>query len=54
MADKEGPQAPAPQGAHDSPTPQNAPPPQNPQIPIVPNAPQPPEHCTYLHHTFHH
>ena len=40
MADKEGPQAPAPQGAHDPPAPQNPAPPQNPQIPIVPNAPQ--------------
>ena len=33
MADKEGPQTPVPQGAHDPPAPQN------PQIPIVPNAP---------------
>ena len=43
MADKEGPQAPAPKGAHNSPAPQNPPPSQNPQIPIVPNAPQAPE-----------
>ena len=37
MADEEGPQAPAPQGAHDPP------PPQNPNNPIIPNAPQAPE-----------
>ena len=43
MADKEGPQAPAPQGAQGPPDLQNPPPPQNPQIPIVPNAPQVPE-----------
>ena len=45
MADKENPQAPAPQGAHDPPAPQN------PQIPIVPNAPQAPEalHLPALH-----
>ena len=43
MADKEGPQAPAPKGAQDPPAPQNPPPPQNPQITIVPNAPQAPE-----------
>ena len=49
MADKEGPSAPVPQGAHDPlapqnppppPNPQNLPHPQNPQIPIVSNAPQ--------------
>ena len=48
MADEEGLQALAPQGAHDHPAPQDPPPPQNPQnplppqnpqIPIVPNAP---------------
>ena len=43
MADKEGPQDPVPQGAHDPPTPQDHPPPQNPSIPIVPYAPQAPE-----------
>ena len=43
MADKEGPQAPAPQEAHDPPAPQNPPLSSNPQIPIVPNAPQAPE-----------
>ena len=49
MADEEGPEAPAPQGAQDPPAPQhpppppapqNLPPPQNPWIPITPNAPQ--------------
>ena len=51
MADEEGPQAPAPQGAHDPPAPQNLSPPQNPQIPVVPNAPQAVEalHLPVLH-----
>ena len=40
MADEEGPQAPALQGAHDPPAPQNPPPPQNPQVPLTPNAPE--------------
>ena len=49
MADEEGPDAPAPQGAQDPPAPQHPPPPpapqnllppQNPWIPITPNAPQ--------------
>ena len=39
MADEEGPQAPAPQGANEPPAPPDPPPPQNQQIPIVPNAP---------------
>ena len=43
MADKEGPQAPAPLGAHDPPAPQDHPPPQSPQAPLIPNAPQAPE-----------
>ena len=43
MADEEGPQAPAAQGAHDSPAPQNyLPPPQNPQAPLITNGPQAP------------
>ena len=55
MADKEGPQVPAPQGAHYTPAPplapQNPPPPHNPQIPIEPNSPQAPEalHLTTPH-----
>ena len=53
MADEEGPQAPAPQGARDPPAPQNPSPPQNPQIPIVPNASQHQKHYIYLHHTYH-
>ena len=40
MADKEGPQAPVAQGAHDPLAPQDPPPPQNPQIPLIPNAPK--------------
>ena len=57
MADKEGPQAQVPQGAHDPPALQhppsppvlqNPPPPQNPQIPLVPNAPLAPE-APHLH-----
>ena len=40
MADKEVPQAPAPQGTRDPPAAQNPPPPQNLHIPIVSNAPQ--------------
>ena len=43
MADQEGPQAPAPQGVHDPPAPQNPPPPKNLQIPTVPYAPLAPE-----------
>ena len=39
MADEEGPQAPAPQGANEPPAPQDPSPPQNPQVPIVPNVP---------------
>ena len=42
MADKEGPQAPVAQGAHDPPPPQDPLPPQKPQIPLIPNAPQVP------------
>ena len=42
MADKEGPQAPGPQGAHDPPAPQDPPYPQNPEIPLIPNAHQAP------------
>ena len=38
MADKEGPQAPATQGAHDPSGPQNHPPPQNLQVSLIPNA----------------
>ena len=40
MADKEGSQAPVPQGAHNPQAPQNLPSPQNPNNPIIPNAPQ--------------
>ena len=40
MADKEGPQAPVPQGAHDPPALQNPLPPQNPNNHIIPNVPQ--------------
>ena len=43
MAEEEGPQVPAPQGAHDPPALQNPQPPQNPNNPIIPNAPQAPE-----------
>ena len=42
MADEEGPQAPAPQGAHDPQALQNPLPPQN-RNNIIPNAPQVPE-----------
>ena len=56
MADKEGPQAPAPQRTNDPPASQDPQPPQNPQIPIVPNAspvlitPQAPTpHMSQLH-----
>ena len=49
MEDEEGPQAPAPQGAHDPPAPQNTSPPQNPQVPLVPNSPQAPPALEVLH-----
>ena len=42
MADEEGPQVPAPQGAHDPLAPQDPPPPQNPHATLIPNAPQAP------------
>ena len=42
MADKEGPQAPVPQGAHDPPAPQNHSSPQDAQAPLEANAPQMP------------
>ena len=43
MADKEGPQTPVPQRAHDPQALQNLPPLQNPNNPIISNAPQAPE-----------
>ena len=49
MADKEGPQAPVAQGAHDPLAPQDPPPPQNPQIPLIPNAPEAPPALEALH-----
>ena len=54
MTDKEGPQAPEPQGAHGPPAsqdplpPQDPPSPLNPNVPVIPNAPQAP-HPPTLH-----
>ena len=42
MADKEGPQVQASQGAHDPLAAQDPPLPPNPQVPLIPNAPQVP------------
>ena len=51
MVDKEGPQAPVPQGAPDPPALQDPPPSQNPNVPAVPNTPQAPValHLPTLH-----
>ena len=49
MADEEGPQAPATQGAYDPSALQDPPPFHIPQVPLIPNAPQAPPALEALH-----